>query len=133
MKKSRADLVKGWLEKARRDLQAAQNEFKADETLTDIICFHAQQSAEKYLKAYLVYREIEFPKTHVLEDLVLLAAQKESLFLKLKDDVNQLTPYAVEMRYPEFELPSLEDTKEAVEIAERVKNTVLKQLPEELK
>jgi HEPN domain-containing protein len=43
----------------------------------DIVCFHAQQAAEKYLKAYLVFLEQDFPKTHALEDLVLIASSKD--------------------------------------------------------
>ena len=104
----------------------------APNPFTDIICFHAQQAAEKYLKAYLVWNGIEFPKTHTLEQLVLLAAQKEPELLNLKDEVALLTPYAVETRYPEFEEPLLEDTKEAVGIAEKVRDTVLGKIPKEV-
>ena len=129
MKKSKADLVQGWLEKARRDLQVAVRELTNPEPFTDIICFHAQQAAEKYLKAYLVWAEIEFPKTHVLEQLVLLAGQKDPDFLKIKDEVSLLTPYAVEARYPEFEEPLLEDAKEAVRVTEKVREFVLRKLP----
>ena len=48
------------------------------EIFPDIICFHSQQSAEKYLKAYLVFLDQDFPKTHALEDLVLLGSRKRS-------------------------------------------------------
>lgn len=125
MKRSRIDLVKGWLEKARRDLITAQEKLNSAEPFTDIICFHAQQAAEKYIKAYLVLQELEFPKTHTLEDLVLLAAQKDTAFLELKDCSVELTPYAVEIRYPEWEEPSLEDARKSVAIAEKVKDFIL--------
>lgn len=131
MRKSRADLVRGWLEKARRDLKVAQKELNDPDPFTDIICFHAQQAAEKYLKAYLVWSDLDIPKTHVLEQLVLLIARKDPGFLDLKDEVVLLTPYAVETRYPEFEAPLLQDAREAVRIAEKVGNTVLKKLPQE--
>lgn len=133
MRQSKADLVRRWLEKAKRDLAAAMRELKAGEPFTDIVCSHAQQAAEKYLKAYLIWQEVEFPRTHVLEDLVLLAAQKEPQFLSLKDEVTQLTPYAVETRYPEFEEPLFEDAQEAVRIAEIVQRFVLQMMPEEVK
>lgn len=133
MKKNEADLVRGWLEKAWRDLKTALDELTASEPLTDIVCFHAQQAAEKYLKAYLTWNKIEFPKTHALEDLVLLAGQKDPGFLTLKDEVALLTPYAVEARYPEFEIPLLEDAKEAIQVAKKVKDFVLEKLPKELK
>jgi len=96
MRKDKIDLVQGWLEKAQRDLYVALRELSSSKPLTDITCFHAQQAAEKYLKAYLVWVEIDFPKTHVLEQLVLLAGQKDPEFLMLKDEVSLLTPYAVE-------------------------------------
>lgn len=130
--KSKADLVRGWLEKARRDLVTAQNGLSASEFFTDVVCFHAQQAAEKYLKAYLVWHEIEFPRTHALEDLVLLAAERESAFLGLKDRVLVLTPYAVETRYPEFESPTIIDARAAVDIAEAVQRFVLPRLPAEV-
>ena len=131
MKRGKADLIRGWLEKARRDLVIAKKELDSERPFTDIVCFHAQQAAEKYLKAYLLWEGIEFPKTHTLEDLVLLAGQRDPTFLALKDSVAILTPYAVETRYPEFEEPRVEDAKEAVEIAEEVRGFVLEKLPGE--
>jgi HEPN domain-containing protein len=131
MRRTKADLVRGWLEKARRDLHTAVNQLNAAEPFADIVCFHAQQAVEKYLKAYLVWQEIEFPRTHALEDLVLLASQKEPDFLGLQEEAASLTPYAVETRYPEFEEPLLEDARESIEIAKKVAHFVLQRLPQE--
>ena len=36
----------------------------------DEVCFHAQQSPEKYIKAFLTYSELEFEKTHDLGELI---------------------------------------------------------------
>lgn len=67
MKKTRNDLVRAWCEKGRRDFITAHKALLDEsEIFPDIICFHAQQAAEKYLKAYLVFLEKEFPKTHAL-------------------------------------------------------------------
>ena len=128
MRKSKADLVRGWLEKARRNLLVATRALENPEPLTDIICFHAQQAVEKYLKAYLVWHEVGFPRTHALEDLALLAAQVDQEFQELVDEVVVLTPYAVEVRYPEFEIPSLEDAEEALRTAHKVARIVLGKL-----
>jgi len=133
MKKSNSDLVKNWLEKARRDLTTAKNGLAYSEILTDIICFHAQQAGEKYLKAYLIWQAVDFPKTHSLEDLVLLASKKDSSFLSLMDQASLLTPYAVEIRYGESEPPLLEDAKAAIVIAEKIKDFVFGKLPDEVK
>ena len=82
--KSKIDLVKAWLKKAENDLSAAENSIEAK--LYDIASFHAQQCAEKYLKAFLTYHEIEFEKTHAIEDLLLLASQIDDSFVKLYFD-----------------------------------------------
>lgn len=128
MKKRKIDLVKSWLEKAKRDLITAKNILNSPEPFSDIICFHAQQAVEKYIKAYLVYQEIEFPKTRTLEDLILLASQKDPSFLEFKDLLSELTPYAVEIRYPEFLEPALSDAEEAIRIATKFKDFISQKL-----
>jgi HEPN domain-containing protein len=57
MKKSKTDIVNGWLEKAGRDLEVAKRELSLTQPFTDIICFHAQQAVEKIMKAYLIHLE----------------------------------------------------------------------------
>lgn len=132
MKKSKVDLVKNWLEKARRDLVTAKNGLEYSEYFTDIICFHAQQAVEKYIKAYLIFHEIDFPKTHSIADLLLLAAQKDEAFLSMIDEANILTPYAIEIRYGESDPPSFEDATSAIDIAEQLRNFVFEKLPSEI-
>lgn len=106
MTKTRGDLIQAWCEKGRRDIITAQNSLlDTKEIFSDIVCFHAQQAAEKYLKAYLVFFELDFPKTHALEDLVLLASSKDSACRNLFTVACDLSPYAVEVRYPDS--PSL--------------------------
>jgi len=124
MKKNKKDIINSWIEKAGRDLEVAERELKIPDPLTDIICFHAQQSAEKYMKAYLIFLDIEFQKTHDVEDLVAVAGKKDSSVLKFKDIGAELSVFAVGARYPEFEEPSLEDTKNAVEIAKKFKKYI---------
>lgn len=132
MKKSKADLVRNWLEKARRDLMTAKNGLDSSEPFTDIICFHAQQAGEKHIKAYLVWQEIEFPKTHSLGNLLLLASQKDTSFLTLVEDASILTPYAVEIRYGSSGEPSFEDAKKVIAIAEQIRAFILPKLPDEV-
>mgnify|MGYP000307964815 CR=1 FL=1 len=38
---------------------------------TSTICFHAQQAVEKYLKAFLILHDIDFPRTHDVDYLLL--------------------------------------------------------------
>lgn len=117
MPKTRADLVQAWLSKAYKDFIIARDALSKGKDYTDIACFHAQQSAEKALKAYLVWLGIEFPKTHVLEDLLDLIAQRETALEDWRAALQPLTPFAVEARYPEFSLPSLEEAQQAVDTA----------------
>jgi len=126
MTKTRSDLIRAWCEKGRRDFITAQNSLlNTKEIFPDIICFHAQQAAEKYLKAYLVFLELEFPKTHALEDLVLLASSKDPMSRNLFTVACELSPYAVEVRYPDSPSPSSEDAREALHTAETIRNYIL--------
>ncbi len=121
MTKTKNDLILVWCEKGRRDFITAQNALHDNkEIFPDIVCFHSQQSAEKYLKAYLVFQDLDFPKTHALEDLVLLASVKDPGCKKLFNLASELSPYAVEIRYPESTTPSLQDACASVQSANAI-------------
>ena len=62
--KARNDLVRGWLRKASSDVVAMDASLNAG--ALDAACFHAQQAAEKCLKAFLLYHGKDFPYTHNL-------------------------------------------------------------------
>lgn len=94
----RSDLVRGWLRKARSDLTNAELCLE-QETSLDTVCFHAQQAAEKSLKAYLTHCAIEFSFVHNVEKLIVLCASHDPAFHDLKGLGQELTPYAVELRY----------------------------------
>jgi HEPN domain-containing protein len=63
------DFVQQWLDRARKDLAASDVLLKEGFEDYENVGFHAQQAAEKFIKAFLVRHQIEFPKTH---DIVLL-------------------------------------------------------------
>jgi HEPN domain-containing protein len=112
--------------KAAGILSRLKNAFHDErEIFPDIICFHAQQSAEKYLKAYLVFQDQDFPKTHALEDLVLLAAVKDPRCRNLFTIASELSPYAVEIRYPDSTSPTVQDARESVQSADTIRKYVL--------
>jgi HEPN domain-containing protein len=117
MKRNKTDLVKAWLEKAKKDLEVAKSAKRKGISYADIACFHAQQSAEKALKAYLVWLEVEFPKTHVLEDLLDLIAPQDTSLESWRETLQAMTPFAVEIRYPESSTPSVEETNRAIRTA----------------
>jgi HEPN domain-containing protein len=66
--KEKAELVLGWLRKAQSDGVALDVTLRA--RALDAACFHAQQVAEKCLKAFLTHYEVPFPYTHNLTKLV---------------------------------------------------------------
>lgn len=68
--------------------------------LHDQVCFHCQQSAEKYLKARLEEANIRIPKTHDLEELLDLVLPLESLWSALRPALEKLTDFGVEFRNP---------------------------------
>ncbi len=115
--------------KANNDLQVAEHEMRlsADERITEAVCFHCQQAVEKYLKAYLVYRGVDFGKTHNVEFLLAQCAQYDETFSEL--DAGNLTYYAVEIRYPDtLYTPSSEEAEESISIARRFKSVVLNKI-----
>ena len=129
--KDKSDIVKAWIRKAGNDLINATNSINIKpKPPLDTVCFHAQQCAEKYLKAYLVQCGINFEKTHDLGELVLLAAKVDGDFQEIIDISEKLTDYAVDIRYPLLlEEPTEEEARETIEMAEKIKEFVLSKLP----
>jgi HEPN domain-containing protein len=108
-----------WLRFARSDLAVAQGPVKQG-VLLETLCFHAQQAAEKSLKAILLSQGISFPLTHNLK--VLLGLLPATLVPPLDADVlARLTEYAASARYPgEYEEVTQDEYREAIRLAEAV-------------
>lgn len=93
--------TRDWIRKAEGDwLAALALSRRRKIPLHDQVCFHCQQSAEKYLKARLEEAGIVSPKTHDLERLLALAVTVEPLWSALRPALKRLTDYAVDFRYP---------------------------------
>ncbi|MCS7064980.1 MAG: HEPN domain-containing protein [Fimbriimonadales bacterium] len=122
--------VRNWIRKAESDLKVARDEIRTEDPATDMVCFHAQQCAEKYLKAFLVFHGVEIPRTHNLAALISECMQVESDFQNLiSEGVDSLTDYATELRYAdEFYLPAVEEAQEAIRLAEQVRSFVIQKL-----
>ncbi len=69
----------------------------------DLVGFHAQQAAEKALKALLIRHQVKFRKTHDLGKLLDLAEPIAPGVRQELADIRALTPYAVDVRYPSDE------------------------------
>jgi len=123
------EIVRQWLAKAEQDMKAGETLFAAEPPFLYPACFHAQQAAEKYLKALLTWHQIEFPKTHAIEQLLDLVKEADTETAASIRDAVVLTPYGVDIRYPSDEPePNLQDAREAVELASRVRDAVMNRL-----
>ncbi|MDR1321473.1 MAG: HEPN domain-containing protein [Gracilibacteraceae bacterium] len=90
-----------WYRFARMDLTAANtlNEHARPKPL-EIICYHAQQCAEKMLKGFLVANSVEPPKKHDLPLLCDMCIKTDAHFSELSDICDFLTVFGVQPRYP---------------------------------
>jgi HEPN domain-containing protein len=128
----KTDTVALWIQKAENDLKTGSDEFKTDEPATDTICFHAQQCAEKYLKAFLILTGNEIEKTHNISRILKQCMELDSTFNALLDiGISILTAYAVELRYPDdFYMPDSAETRRALSLAIATKTVVLQLMSE---
>ena len=122
-----------WLRKAGHDLLNIENNLAAKEIPWDTVCFHAQQVAEKVLKAFLVFHGRDLSKTHDLVALLAQCVECDAGLTALESDCRKLTSYGVAARYPDdlFE-PSESDGHDVVAAAYRVRTTTLALLPKPL-
>ena len=121
------EVVNEWLERANEDLRVAELLYHDGGFLAPV-AFHAQQAAEKFLKAYLSLLQVEFPKTHDLDKLIELLPEKQKEPLEKIDELTWLSKYAVMVRYPgDFHPLAREEVKRAIILAKQVQ-TILVQL-----
>ena len=113
-----AEIIQAWLQRARSDLQLGRAALNTAGVLPEDACFHAQQCAEKALKALLLQRQIPYPRTHAIEVLLdLLKIQGEPVPENV-DEALILTEYAVQTRYPgEWEPVTKKEAQKALEQA----------------
>jgi HEPN domain-containing protein len=117
--------VREWMSFAESDLKFAQYGLYVEaEQAYRIVAYHAQQCAEKSLKAYLVYQKVDFPYTHNILQLLNVCGETAEWVSELQDAKN-LTLYASTLRYPGQSIKvTKEEAIQAIEIAEHVCNVV---------
>lgn len=126
---SKRELVQQSMDKAADDFGLAGYLLQEDSPYQEAICYHAQQAAEKQLKALLTWHDIQFPKTHDMETLLGLAeAAHPGISGSLGPSV-ALSAYAVELRYPDnrFEVDA-RTAEEAVRLASLVRERIVELL-----
>jgi HEPN domain-containing protein len=124
--------LRQWIEIADNDLATARHISKTMWPVPyEIICFHCQQAAEKYLKWVLVLHDIDPPKIHDLEELEKLCENIVSQFEILYEKCAVLTEYAVHSRYPDEKRLEKYDMDRALEYAQSIKEFVRSQFPQQ--
>ena len=119
-------LTAKWVQKAESDYAAARRLLRG-KPLRDVVCFHCQQVAEKYLKALMQESRLSIPKTHDIALLIDLLKAVDPALRSLRRGVQKLSSYAVETRYPGLE-PTARETRTAMEKATRFRSEIRRQL-----
>ena len=110
-------MVARWLVYAQADLAVAQLVDDA-RVQPEILVFHAQQAAEKALKALLVQAQVQVPRTHVIASLLVLCGDAGYAGVETLDEAAVLTQYAVQTRYPGvWEPVTRDEAREAAALA----------------
>ena len=122
------ELTKEWVDKAEEDFDSADLLLHAgDVPLSSPACFHCQQCAEKYLKAFLTDHLIRFERTHILTDLLGLCLPVDKDFGEIANDLSSLEGYAVAIRYPGA-IVSVELAEDSFKTAKRIRKFVRSKL-----
>jgi HEPN domain-containing protein len=128
MNNEQDEYLRNWLFRAKEDIAVIDNLYKTDPDLyASTICFHAQQAVEKFLKAFLVYHNIDFPRTHDVDFLLLECKKIDSIDFDV--DFGSLSDFGVNIRYPDdFYIPDKEETDQYRDVAHAIKKIVEKKI-----
>jgi len=122
-----------WLVKAALDLRVAEFELTAEPPLTADVVFHCQQLAEKSLKAFLVWHDRPFRKTHNLVEIGQQCVAIDGTLESVARRGAVLTEYAWKFRYPDDpEEPEDVEARSALALAREVYQEILRRLPGEV-
>jgi HEPN domain-containing protein len=120
--------VDEWVLKAEGDFVTAGRELRARKSPNyDAVCFHAQQCAEKYLKAVLQENNKRVPKIHFLLELLALILKFDGSYEFLKADLEVLEDYSVKFRYP-GDVAEKDEAQSAYAAAEAVRKFIRQKL-----
>jgi len=95
--------IESYLRKAERDLATATRMSESGPDFADIVCFHAEQCAEKALKGWILALGQLPPRTHDLIVLQQAVSPLDDKGKEIREYCLTLTDYAVAPRYPGWE------------------------------
>ena len=111
-----------WFDFGDADLETAEHSLTMYRLRLEIICYHCQQAAEKYLKCYLLYNGIFPPKIHELDKLCDMCKEYDAEFESIYNECVRLSDYGVQPRYPNEMLIEEHHMKKALEYARLIKD-----------
>jgi HEPN domain-containing protein len=118
--------IKDWIEKADHDLGSAKVIYLHLPDYLDTIAFHCQQAVEKYLKALLIFYQIDFVRTHDLIYLLERISEKVEIDESRFQKAYLLSNFGVQIRYPNKIIKlTKEEIESAIEISQEFRNYVL--------
>jgi HEPN domain-containing protein len=123
------EIVKEWLDKAEEDHGFACAGMECTDYFGQI-CFHFQQAAEKYLKAFIIANKLGFRPVHNLLELLAVCRQADPGAEGLKQACQFLNPFYIDTRYP-VHWPTAYDRETAAkarQMTEQIRDWVLRSL-----
>jgi len=117
--------IRRWVQRAENDFRNAEYVLNLKENCPfDTVSYHCQQCAEKYLKATLIYRGVDFPRTHDLVVLFNLLRQVQTLSLHIQE-VQPLNRYSIEARYPgDWDPIDENEARSAFAMAKKIRSVI---------
>jgi len=121
-----------WLQLAVQDLRRVRLLLAATPADVEGALFHCQQAAEKALKGFLAWHDIQFRRVHDLGELGRQCAQLDPTLKELVQRASSLSEYAVRFRYPGAPYqPTQLEAQTAEELSREVVEAILNRLPGE--
>src|SRR5450759_290693 len=124
-----SEQIKEWIKKAEHDLGSAKIIFLYLPDYSDTIAFHCQQAVEKYIKAIMVYKEIEFQRSHDLIYLLELLSSVSEISKDRYKKAVSLNGYSVQIRYPDKIVKlTREELEDAITISQEFRTFAIEQI-----
>ena len=119
-----------WFAKAASDFLTIRKVMVGDDVPWDVVTFHAQQGAEKYLKGFLRFHDTRPPKIHDLSRLLDLCLAHDESLASLRSGCIELTDAGYQSRYPDTtDDPGEDIATHAIEIARRIADAIRERVP----
>ena len=121
------DIANEWFKMAEIDFETAKFLLNMKPAPLEIICYHCQQCAEKYLKGFIALNGGQITKTHDLVMLNKICLPYNSIFKEIENECIELTDYGVQMRYPFHLEVEDNDVQDAIKSTQKIIELIKKE------